>query len=332
MKEILITGANGFIGSNLVEHALAEGYSVTAAVRATSDLRFLRDSRIRILSLDFANEEILRGQLERHLFRNGRPDFIVHNAGITKAVTSEEFMTVNGLYTRRFAHCLEATGMTPSKFVYISSLAAFGPGTGSSPVSESQPPRPISAYGKSKLLAEKALASMPHFPYIIIRPTTVYGPKERNVFLSFKMLMKNLEIYLSNRGQLSSFIHVSDLCRLVLRSLESSPIRRSYFAFDGYRYRTEEFMKISKRILNKKTVVVNLPVGVLNSVAFVSRLVSRLTGYASIMNRDRIKEFVAPNWTVLDDAVSSELHFKPRFDLESGLRHTIGWYRTNGWL
>jgi nucleoside-diphosphate-sugar epimerase len=157
MKKVLITGASGFIGSFLVKEALDRGYEVYAGVRPTSSRQYLDDSRIKFIELHFVDTEKLIDQLLTLKQHGTQFDYVIHNAGITKAKTIHDFFTVNCRYTCNLADALVAAHCVPAKFVYISSLAAFGPRSDQTPIRHSDIPQPITSYGRSKLDTEKYL-------------------------------------------------------------------------------------------------------------------------------------------------------------------------------
>ena len=190
MKKILITGASGFIGGFLVEEGLRLGFEVTAAVRKSSNRKYLQDERIQFLELNLDHPIELQKQLALHILQNGKFDFVIHNAGVTKVAQKEEFHRVNSLNTQYLVDVLIENDWIPEKFIFISSLAAFGAGKKGStqPIELTDKPNPINLYGKSKLVAEEYIASKEEFPYIFIRPTGVYGPREKDYFVFFKMI------------------------------------------------------------------------------------------------------------------------------------------------
>ena len=124
MKKILITGASGFIGSFLVEEALKQGFEVYAGIRETSDLRYLKDSRIKYFISDLADKY----SIKHSLLEVGKFDYVIHNAGITKTCKKGDFEKVNYQYTKYLIEALYETNTIPQKFIQISSLAAYGPG------------------------------------------------------------------------------------------------------------------------------------------------------------------------------------------------------------
>ena len=206
--KILVTGASGFIGSFIVEEALEKGMEVWAAVRKSSSRQFLKDERIHFIELDFSSKERLVEQLEGHEF-----DYVVHAAGVTKCLDQNNFFRVNTEGTKHFVDALLELQMPIKRFVYLSSLSIFGPIREKQPyqeICEDDVPKPNTAYGESKLKAEEYLDSIGNnFPYIILRPTGVYGPRERDYFLMAKSIKAHSDFAVGFRRQDITFVYVS---------------------------------------------------------------------------------------------------------------------------
>ena len=195
-KKILITGASGFIGSFMVEEGLRQGMQVWAGVRHSSSRKYLQDTRIRFAELDFTDSDTLEKQLAEHRREHGGWDYIIHCAGVTKCLHRGDFEIANHWGTRHFIETLQRQGITPKRFVYLSSLSVFGPvhEKDYSDICDKDVPSPNTAYGISKLHAEEYLRSLPDFPYVILRPTGVYGPREHDYFLMMKSTGRTREL------------------------------------------------------------------------------------------------------------------------------------------
>ena len=233
MARILITGASGFIGGYLVAQALQAGHEVTAAVRPTSDLTRLNDPRLKLLNLSLGAVPALTKQLQEA----GRFDWVIHNAGVTKALSRDAVREGNTENTRRLTIALQETGSLPDKFLFVSSLAALGAApTGSAMIWENQTPKPLTPYGESKLESERYLESLsPEFPWVVVQPTAVYGPWERDILTVIKMAKMGLEMTIGRQSQRLSFIHGSDVARAIFQilSAEISVSHRKYILSDG---------------------------------------------------------------------------------------------------
>ena len=190
MESILITGASGFIGSFIVEEALKRKFGVWAGIRSTSSKRYLKNRKIHFLELDFAHPNELRAQLSGHKGTYNKFDYIIHCAGVTKCPDKHSFDYVNYLQTKYFIDTLKELNMVPKQFIYISTLSVFGPVREKdyTPIKADDPAVPNTAYGLSKLKAELYIQSMPGFPYVIYRPTGVYGPREADYYLMAKSI------------------------------------------------------------------------------------------------------------------------------------------------
>ena len=185
--KILITGASGFIGSFIVEEALKRGFETWAAVRKSSSKAYLQDERINFIELNLSSKEQLVEQLKGKGF-----DYVVHAAGVTKCLNKQDFSRINTLGTKNLVDALMEVGMPLKRLVFISSLSIFGAIKEQQPyeeIRETDTPQPNTAYGKSKLEAEKYLESLgTRVPYIILRPTGVYGPREKDYFIMAKSI------------------------------------------------------------------------------------------------------------------------------------------------
>lgn len=333
-NKILITGANGFIGSFLVEEALKQGFEVYAGIRKTSNRQYLPQKEVHFIDLLLSSPEVLEKQLKEFLQIEGGFDYVIHNAGITQASKKEDFFTVNTQYTQNLVDAIVASGMKLKKFVLISSLAAYGPGNEQTfaPVQLTDTPHPISLYGQSKLRAQQYLTSLQNFPYIIINPTGVYGPRDKD-FLQFVKLINNfIEPYVGNNRQMVSLIYVKDLAMAVIALLSTSIYNRSYFVSDGREYNKEQLGETVRVILKKSTLKIKIPANFIRVAIASVEAVYKVFGTLPFLNTEKVNEISSANWLCDSSELWTDLDLKPGYYLQEGMRETIKWYKENNWL
>ena len=327
---ILITGASGFIVSFIVEEALSRGFEVWAAVRKSSSHQFLKDERIHFIELNLSSQEALHQQLAGHQF-----DYVVHAAGVTKCLDKRDFFRINTEGTKHLVSALLALRMPLRRFVYISSLSIMGAIREQQPyeeIRESDTPRPNTAYGESKLLAEQWLDTQP-IPYIILRPTGVYGPRERDYFMMAKSIQSHTDFAVGFQQQDITFVYVSDVVQAVFLALEKGKTGRRYFLSDGEVYQSAAFSNYIRRELgNPWWIRITAPLWLLRVITFVGEYVGRLTGKVTALNNDKYYIMRQRNWRCDITPARQELGYEPQVKLEEGVRRSIKWYRENGWL
>ena len=330
MKKILITGSSGFVGSHLVEEALERNLDVHAGVRKTSSRRYLQDKRIHFFEMNFADKNDLKEKLNAAKF-----DYIIHNAGVVSVPKLQDYFTVNYNYVKSFIEALNEINCIPEKFIYMSSLAAYGPANSSDLsdfLKEEDQPTPINTYGKSKLKSEQFIKSQNNLPFIIFRPTAVYGPREKEILTFFKLINKNIEGYIGNKKQHLTFIYVKDLAKTILDATLSRVSKKSYFISDGKYYSQTDLGKYSKQFLNKKTFRFHVPVSLVRSIAWLLEQPAKLTGNYPALNLEKVHILESINWKCDLTELKSDLNFQPQYDLEKGLEETLKWYKEEGWL
>jgi nucleoside-diphosphate-sugar epimerase len=328
MKErVLITGASGFLGYHLILEALKNNLEVYAAVRKSSDITHLKKLDINYVYLDLSSVIALKKDI-----RENKYSYIIHAAGLTKARWVKEYEIVNADYTYHLASAAESSGVDIKGFVLISSLAAVGPLESlTGIITEENRPKPVTPYGKSKLLAEEKLKTIKSLKYTILRPTAIYGPRDKDIFIFFKQLKTGIEPYIGRDAQKLSFIYVKDLAAVTIKSLYKCN-QNTYNLSDGNFYDKYELGFISKKVLNLKTVIFHLPVIFVKFIAAISKNVSSLSGKGSALNPEKVKELMALNWFCSIEKAKHELGYYPQYDLNAGLEETLKWYKDNKWL
>jgi nucleoside-diphosphate-sugar epimerase len=312
--KILITGASGFIGSFLVDEALNRKYEVWAGIRRSSSKEYLQDSRISFIDLNYPDKATLKRQISEHVSQYGKWDYIIHNSGLTKSLNIRDFERVNYFFTRQFVEALQESNAIPSKFILMSSLSAY--------------PNPESAYGKSKLKAERFLESQTGFPYLIFRPTGVYGPRDKDYLLMLKTIDAGWDITAGFRPQKLTFLYVKDLIKAVFLALESPVSNKAYFVSDGNIYTDKAYTQIVKAALGKKfTIKIRVPLLILQTVSILAEGLAHITKKPSTLNRDKYKIMKQRDWTCDTLPLQEDIGFQSDYDLERGIAECVKWYR-----
>lgn len=335
MTKILITGASGFIGSFIVEEALNQGYKTYAGVRRSSSRRYLQDERINFLEIDFSSKQSIVEALSNFKRDNGSFDYIIHCAGVTKCINKEEFIEVNYLQTKNFVDSLSELEMVPKQFIYISTLSVFGPIHEQTyqPIAESDQRQPNTAYGLSKLKSEKYLEQMPDFPYVIFRPTGVYGPREGDYFLMIKSIKGHVDFSVGYKRQDITFVYVKDLVQAIFLAIDKKVNRRAYFVSDGQVYSSRSFSDLIQSELGDPFVIhIKSPLFVLKVISLCAEFLSGLMKKTSTLNSDKYKIMKQRNWQCDISPTVEELGYEPKYKLDRGVKEAVSWYKDEKWI
>ena len=233
MKKILVTGATGFIGSHLVERLRREGHEVRCIAKDPLNVKVLEASGCSVVLGDLNNgvdwDALLDGI-----------DIVYHVAGVTRCKRPEDYYEGNYRATQRFVQVCSDICRRLSRFVYVSSLTATGPSCDGLPVHEDAPYHPVSHYGKSKMMAElEVLRASDRIPVTIVRPSAVYGPRERDMYDYIRMIKRGLQVLIGYRKKMLSLIHADDLVSgIILAGQSAVAAGRTYF-LESEEYYTE---------------------------------------------------------------------------------------------
>lgn len=321
-KRVLITGATGFIGRYLVAEALRRGYAVDAGIRATSRLDELSHPDITPVELDYSSVESVKRLINLH------PDkpysLVIHNAGITKARNKAEFIEINARQTERFVRGLAESDFPPERFVLMSSMGSYGPPPlNDEPLTCQHPQHPTNAYGKSKLLAEEAVKKS-GLPYTILQPTGVYGPGDKDYLLSYRAIARGVDFLSGRTPQQLTFVHAADVAAAAFFLAEHpQAANHSFIISDGHTYTDMEYGRLVQRLLGLRFVWHwRCPLAIVHFICEMGQLWGNLTGHRIALNHDKYAILRQRNWRC-DATPLFSLGFRPRYDLESGLRETL---------
>lgn len=329
-KKILVTGASGFVGFHLVSAACEAGYEVHAAVRQSSQIADIAPFVEKFVYPDF-NE--IRSLAD--MFASEKYDYVIHAAAMTKAKSEAEMMNANVGVTERLLQAAFQAPEPPRRFVYVSSLAAVGPVRyRAEAITEATPYHPVTMYGRSKRDAEKMIREkFKNMPISVIRPTAVYGPREKDLFILFNTMNKGIDAYVGRAPQKLSFIYVKDLVDVLLRTCVSPQTGLDIFNIsDGHVYSRYEMAEIFKQTFRKKLIRIHVPYAVVKSVAQFSQWLYNKSSKTPVIYPERLGELTAESWECDIRHAVETLGYRPEYNLKRGLADSLRWYKQNNWF
>ena len=304
-KLVAVTGATGFVGPHLVAALAQRGWRLRLLVRRWSPLPSLAGVDADLVLGDLSSESALRQLV------NGA-DAVVHAAGLIKAKADRDFLPVN----RDSAALLSALA-PDAHMVLLSSLAAREP--------------QLSAYGASKRAGE-AVVSSRSGPWTIVRAPAVYGPGDRETLAYFRAVNSGIAPQPRLPAARLSLIHVLDLAEALALSVERPPPNSTYEIDDGRTYTYGDMAAAAGEALGRRPLRLSVPRGVMACIARWNEVRQSLGAKAQILTRGKVNEIFHPDWSVADRRLAAAIGFEPRYDLTSGFRDTILWYRAKHWL
>lgn len=303
-----ITGANGFIGQHLVRRFTEDGWETRSVIR--------RDFEANELEARFA-----------------RADVVVHAAGATRAPTRTQLRAANVGITRRVIEAARRAHV--DRLVFISSQAAAGPASSrESPTTEETPPVPYEEYGRSKLEAERLVAAATDLDPVILRPSAVYGPGDRDFLAMFRLARLGVALHPGNRDHWISIVHVSDLASAVVTVASDARFAdRTYFLANDEPVQWQQLFRETARCADRRLAVdLEVPAVLVKFAAEFGDVAARVTGSAGLLTSEKVALGAARYWICSNALARRELGFSPRVDLFRGLCETYEWYRANDWL
>lgn len=325
-KHILVTGASGFIGRHLTLRLLREGGILYGAGRSLPPEEEQLPG-VTYLTIDYSSEESVYESIQETLPDQGYWDIVVHNAGVTKATDPDLYYIANGIQTGYVVQALLRLAQLPQRFLYMSSLAVYGPlSYGFTAFCEEHPYTPNTHYGKSKVVAEDIIKTS-GIPYTIMQPTGVYGPGEQDYKMQIDAV-KRFHIYNSVgfKPQELSFIYVDDLveaCALALKS--SQAVNQCYALSEDRTYTNEEFLDAIAKAhgMKRPPLHIRVPLAILKAICGLAEDIGHLTGKAPTLNRDKYKIMSGRNWTCAIEKAQEDLGWTPQVNLYDGIKRTV---------
>lgn len=324
---VVLTGANGFVGSHILENLLKVQYEVVCPVRKTSNLKFIEN----------CNAIIKYGDLSDPVFLDqviSNADIVVHCAGAVRALSFEEYYRVNTAITSQIVETVKKHKEHIKKFIYISSQSAVGPTLSTVPKAFGVE-EPVSDYGKTKLFAEKEVIKLDGFvPYTILRPAAVYGPRDKDIFTIFKIVHNKFSLKTMSK-HLVQIVYVEDIAKIITEVIKQDHYitdNKIYSVCDGKVYSWKD---IADTIAEVNYIPVKFTIPIFDFVFKVAGMfygfIEMITKKPQVLNIQKVGEILKENWIVGNTQILNDLGFE--FEkLETGAIKTYNWYKENKWF
>lgn len=321
----LVTGATGFIGSHLTEELVRRGYEVTCLVRRTSFLGELEGLGVHFVIGDCRDKPSLEKAVEGM-------DFVFHLAAVINAQDWEAYYQVNFLGTRNLLEACAKRNPNLKKFLFVSSISAAGPSEKGKAIKESDPTRPISNYGRSKLLAEQSvLENSDRIPAVILRPSNVLGPRQKELFISIKLVKRKIMPLVGTGEPQTSLCYVGDVVDALILTAESEKAKgKVYFLADPNPYAWTEITDAIADTLGIHFFILKVPFCLQMFAASVSEISARLTRTRPFLTKEGVLVAKRYYWIYDSSKIERELGFVPKIHLKEAIMKTIDWYRQRG--
>ncbi|MCX6149363.1 MAG: NAD(P)-dependent oxidoreductase [Ignavibacteriales bacterium] len=323
----VVTGANGFVGSHLVDLLLEKGMKVKCITRQSSDLKWLKGKDVEINNCGLFDIEGMKKVVKGS-------NYIFHVAGVVKSKEAEGYFKGNVEPAKNLlTACLDSKDSI-KKIVIVSSLTACGPSLDGIPVNEETIPHPITTYGKSKLAEEKAAQSfMKELPITICRAHAVYGERDTEIFIFFQTFNKGLMTTLGMKDKYLGLIHVKDLVNgLYLAAISEKSAGQIYFLSSEETYNWKQIGDITSKVLLIKPIKVKVPHFIVYNISAIAQFFSMFSSKPATLNLEKARDLVQPYWTCDVSKAVNELGYRQQISIEDGIKRTCDWYKEVGWL
>jgi nucleoside-diphosphate-sugar epimerase len=321
---VLVTGANGFLGSHLVDLLIESGdVEVRALVRKTSDLRWLEGKKFEKFYGDVSSPgPDLLAAVEG-------VDVVYHAAAATKALRKRTFYDVNEQGTGNLLEACLSQNTPPRRFVLVSSAGAAGPSRTDAPLTEDIQPRPVTEYGRSKLAAEKlAQKYMDRISIAILRPGAIYGPRDYELLPAFSAVKRGLAARLGVSQRSFNLCHARDVARAVRLAGTVESAGSETFLVGGVNTDQNELVEAIAKVMGKPGVwSPPVPKFLIYFAAMISSAVGQITRKPRIFTFGNARRLLAKNWTMDISKARRILGYQPDYSLDTGVQDAIDWYR-----
>jgi nucleoside-diphosphate-sugar epimerase len=323
----VVTGANGFVGSHLVDVLIDKGFAVRCIVRESSNLRWLEGKAVEINNCGLFDKEGLSKALND-------VTYVFHVAGVVKAKNEEGYFKGNVETTRILLEAALENKDSIERFIVLSSQTVTGPSLDGKPVTEETECKPITTYGRSKYEQEKlALSYSDKLPVTICRAPAVYGERDTEIFIYFQNFAKGLTTTIGFDKKVLSLIHARDLVEGFFKAAVSeNTVGKVYFISSEKFYSWPEVNAVTSKVLNKKVIKIPVPHLMVYTIAAVAQFFSMFSSKAATLNLEKAKDIVQHAWICDTSKAMKDFDYKQNISIEAGIKRTVDWYKEMKWI
>ncbi len=258
-------------------------------------------------------------------------DYVFHSGGLTSAPDDETYIAANGEGTKNVCAAAKSKASGLRRFVYISSMAAAGPGPAGKLIDEEMPAQPITPYGASKRLGEKWVQQF-DLPWTIIRPPAVYGPWDKAILPLFQMARWHLSAVVAAQG-VASVVYVENLVEGIVQSaVRPEAVSQTFYIADSQPLTRADLAQHMQEAVGTWAVPLPVPSWVVRSAARVSEAFAKGFGKTAFFDRHKATDLLALNWGCSIEHARRFLGYEPQVTTRVGMKRTADWYRLKGWL
>jgi nucleoside-diphosphate-sugar epimerase len=330
MSHILVTGANGFIGSHLVRLLLAlkekENWEedIVCLIRSTGDLSSLRGLDVKLVIGDLRDPATLVKAVKG-------ATYIFHLAAELYAISRQRFLETNTEGTQNLLQVTaEHAKSSLRRFLFVSSQAAAGPAPDEVPLTEeSKPSPPVSWYAESKLEAEKAVMRYASdFPVTIVRPCSVYGQRDTAFFQAFQGAKLRIHAVTGFRKRYTGMIYAPDLVEgMVAAARHPKTVGQTYFLANPENYSVRDVIKtIGKAVGKPWGLTLPVPLFAFRAIAAFFELLYLFSRKTPIPTRDKVRDLAQIYWLCSPQKAHQDFGWKAKTSLLDGMKATHNFY------
>jgi nucleoside-diphosphate-sugar epimerase len=259
-------------------------------------------------------------------------DVVIHLAGVIAAEKLDDYDATNHRAVQDLVACLGRQSWAPKRLLFASSLAAVGPSRPGHPWVESDPPRPIEAYGIAKAKAEIVVRQAP-FPTTSFRPPIVFGPGDEATLTFFKAARSGVGMRIAGPPQELSFVDVRDLTHAIVLMAED-PRRDSFVYFTSHpdAVNVPTLWRELGRALDKRVIVLPIPRVILFLAMLVATFLAKIFRFKNQLDKKQYDQMVAPAFVCSSEKLKAELGWTPRHAFGETLSNAAEGYRRAAWL